>query len=47
MVKWTNWEVDALYFGLKPLGVKVVWSLKDLKIPKPDDPDFWVRDWIP
>jgi UDP:flavonoid glycosyltransferase YjiC (YdhE family) len=45
--KWREWSVKALYHGLKKLGVKVVWSLKDFEIPVPDDPDFYVRPWIP
>lgn len=44
---WRQWSVDVIYKGLKKLGVKVVWSLKDYKIPEPNDPNFFVREWIP
>jgi len=45
--KWRDWSVKALYHGLKKLGVKVVWSLKDFEIPVPEDPNFYVKPWIP
>ena len=44
---WAQWEVDAFYYGLKKINCRVVWSLRDLEIPNKDDPDFWVRSWIP
>ncbi len=47
MCKWQPWQVEALYYCLKTIGVRVVWSMKDLQIPVTDDPDFWVRPWIP
>ena len=47
MCQLAPWAIDALYNGLKKLDIKVVWSLKGAQIPKPDDPDFWVKDWIP
>lgn len=45
---WTQWEVDALYHGLKKLGVRVVWSIKKKEmIPNLEDPDFWISHWTP
>ena len=45
--KWKQWSVDAIYNGLKKLGCKVIWSLKDFKTPNDEDPDFWIRPWVP
>jgi len=44
---WRQWSVDVIFKGLKKLGVKVVWSLKDFQIPEPENPNFYVRPWIP
>lgn len=44
---WKDWSVKAMYDGLKKVGCKVVWSLRDFKIPDENDPDFWVRPWVP
>lgn len=44
---WDDWSVKAIYDGLKKVGCKVIWSLKDHQIPDENDPDFWVRPWIP
>ena len=45
--KWKQWSIDALFHGLKKLGAKVVWSIKDFKTPDDNDPDFWIRPWVP
>lgn len=44
-----EWSLNALYYGLKKLKCKVVWSLKkEYKTPAADnDPDFWIDSWIP
>jgi hypothetical protein len=42
-----EWSVKAIYYGLKKLGIKVVWSLRDFEIPEPNDPNFYVKPWIP
>lgn len=45
---WREWSVKAIFNGLKKLGVKVVWSLKDeFKIPEPENPNFFVSPWVP
>jgi len=46
--RWSQWSIDAIYEGLKKLGVKVVWSIRkqDLNLP-PADPNFWIREWLP
>ena len=45
---WQYWAIHAIYDGLKKVGCRVIWSLKDeFQIPQKDDPDFWVRPWIP
>ena len=47
--KWQQWSIDAIYEGLKNIGCKVIWSLRingELKLPQ-DNPNIWVRDWIP
>lgn len=36
-----------MYFGLKKVGCKVIWSLKNLKMPEDNNENFWVREWIP
>lgn len=46
LCKWQQWSVDAIYYGLKNLGCKVVWSMKDFKLPE-ENPDFYVREWMP
>lgn len=46
IVKWQQWCVDTVYFGLKKLGCKVIWSLKNFELPE-ENPNFWVRPWIP
>ena len=45
--KWKQWSIDALFHGLKKLGAKVVWSIRDFKTPDDNDPDFWIRPWVP
>jgi len=48
MCTWMKWEVDALFYGLKELGVRVIWSLKQPELlPDQNDPDFWVSSWVP
>lgn len=42
-----KWQIKELYEGMKKLGVAVVWSLKQGKIPQEEDDDFYVREWIP
>lgn len=45
-----KWSVEAIYNGLKKLGVRVVWSLKPNcmeYLPVKDDPDFWISPWNP
>ena len=48
--KWKQWSIDVLYQGLKELGCKVIWSLKNpddmFKMPE-ENPNFWIRAWIP
>ena len=50
--KWQPWSINAVYKGLKNIGCRVVWSLRDeyLEIleenPK-DNPKFYVSSWIP
>ena len=40
-----------MHNGLKDVGCKVVWSLKDKWLPlleeTPNPDKFWVRPWIP
>ena len=44
---WQQWSINAIYYGLKKLGCRVIWSLKsELKLPE-ENPNFWVRQWIP
>mmetsp|Transcript_237 Transcript_237/g.428 ORF Transcript_237/g.428 Transcript_237/m.428 type:complete len:119 (-) Transcript_237:106-462(-) len=48
MCIWQKWSVEALYHGLKKLGVKVIWSLKTPELlPVQNDPDFYVHSWLP
>jgi len=35
-----------MFDGLKKVGCRVIWSLKDKKLPN-EDPDFWVKPWVP
>ena len=35
-----------MFEGLKKVGCRVIWSLKDKKLPR-EDPDFWVKPWVP
>jgi UDP:flavonoid glycosyltransferase YjiC (YdhE family) len=45
--RWKEWSVKAIYEGLKKVGCKVIWSLKDpFKIPEENE-NFWVSSWIP
>lgn len=45
---WQQWSIDAIYEGLKKLGVRCVWSIRnnDLNIPD-SDPNFWIKEWLP
>ena len=46
--KWRDWSVKTIYEGLKKLGVKVVWSLQEgFEIPEPENPNFYVKAWMP
>jgi UDP:flavonoid glycosyltransferase YjiC (YdhE family) len=48
MCGYRKWVVDALFYGCKKIGVKVIWSLRAQEmIPDKDDPDFWISDWVP
>ena len=42
-----EWSVKAIFEGLKKLGVKVVCSLRDFEIPEPENPNFYVKAWMP
>lgn len=47
VARWRDWSVKAMYFGLKKLNCKVVWSLRgDFEIPEKND-KFWVSKWVP
>ena len=47
-VQWKQWSVDTIYAGLKELGCKVVWSIRQTNIVLPEEnPNFWIRTWIP
>lgn len=35
-----------MFYGLKKTGFKVVWSIRDNKMPE-EDPNFWISDWVP
>jgi hypothetical protein len=46
------WSIDAVYNGLKQVGCKVIWALKDDWYSKIDkgimkDPKFWIRPFVP
>lgn len=50
--KWQPWSINAVYKGLKNIGCRVVWSLKDDQISMIDEnpkenANFWVSGWIP
>ena len=52
MCQWQPWTVNAMYKGLKEVGCRVVWSIKDEFIQMCDedptkDPKFIVRAWMP
>ena len=47
MCKWSRWEIDAIYDGLKKLGVRAVWSLRGIEFPYKEDSDFWTSNWVP
>merc|ERR1719436_1430105 len=45
-----QWQVEAIYHGLKKAGCRVVWSLKEKQqawLPMKDDPHFYVSKWTP
>lgn len=44
--KWQQWSVDAMYHGLKKVGCRIIWSLKDFELPE-ENPDFWTSPWVP
>ena len=45
--KWQDWSIKEIYNGLKAIKCKVVWGLSgDKSIPE-ENPDFWVRKWLP
>ena len=49
-VKLFDWQVRALYHGLKRTKLSVVWSLKEELqelLPNKDDPDFFISKWTP
>lgn len=47
MCDTTQWEIDALYEGVKRLGYRVIWSLRGIEWNHKDDPDWWVSPWCP
>jgi UDP:flavonoid glycosyltransferase YjiC (YdhE family) len=49
---WQLWSIDAIYNGLKQVGCKVIWALKEDWYTKIDktimkDPKFWIRPFVP
>lgn len=46
LVKFQEWSRDAVYYALKRLGCRVVWSMKNLELPEENE-RFWVRPWLP
>ena len=45
---YQQWSIDALYYGLKKLGCRVIWSLrKEYKLPVENDKDVWAMPWVP
>ena len=48
MCSWTEWEILALYKGLKNLKARVIWSTKVPELhPNKEDPDWWITSWAP
>jgi len=48
MCIWTQWTIDAFYHGLKKLGCKVIWSIRNQELlPKDMGSNFWVSAWVP
>jgi UDP:flavonoid glycosyltransferase YjiC (YdhE family) len=35
-----------MYWGLKEIGCKVIWSLSDFELPE-ENPNFYVKPWLP
>lgn len=44
--EYKEWDLNAIYYGLKRVGCKVIWSLKGNKLPE-ENPNFWVSEWVP
>lgn len=50
LVELLQWQVEAIYWGLKAVGCKVVWSLKapqQALLPEASDPNFLISAWVP
>lgn len=50
IVELDRWQVEAIFHGLKQLGCRVVWSLKEDRqewLPMKSDPDFFISSWTP
>ena len=49
IVIWTDWEVNAVYNGLKQLNCKIIWSIKSKEVIVEDKykDKFWIKKWLP
>eukprot|EP00439_Symbiodinium_sp_Y106_P010623 s5114_g1.t1 len=50
LAKLHDWQVRAIYKGLKKAQCRVVWSLKEAQqefLPSKDDPEFFISKWTP
>ena len=50
--RWQKWSINAVYTGLKNIGCRVIWSLKDEWLEILDEnpagnPKFWLSSWCP
>jgi hypothetical protein len=50
---WQIWSIEAVYKGLKSIGCKVIWGLKEMfydqiqHLGMMKDDKFWVRPFLP
>lgn len=46
IAKWRPWSVKVMYEGLKKVGCRVIWSMRDYELPEKNE-KFWVSGWVP
>ena len=46
LCNFAKWSFEAMYYALKNVGCRVIWSLRGHHLPE-KNPKFWCDKWLP